>query len=561
MCGIPMMPPPDAVAGRKLTFEQAVAHIGGEANLVSERGRFLIKNNAHQYLWKYPDKVTHCTACGGAIDGFYGNHGQYYACPRCGANCEFRYAAKGHGKCYDEFYLYEWRRPVLDGETIVLTGADVRRDSCRTDRPHEAPLHVDPTAIYVFRPGKAVTVYKQRWYWGGEHAWEQKKEVHPEHTRWAAKALDVVIDHAEFRRVIEGTRIGRLFDLLRDESGRWDTLELQAIANCARRPWLEYLYKSGQRYLAGRLLRETRISKDIAPNLRAKKPRELLGLTEAQWFEIRQDGLQLSPGTLKTLHAMEKLGIGPVKVAEAMKLENRTSAAWLIEHYLLPENNADVPRNICDRLRLLPDKPRRKILRRILSDIMHSGEWHDYYGQLARLGEVPTEGGAFAADADMALLLPKDMARMHQRMNDRENAIRTEKRARELEGKQTELEKRLAKLRKGYTFAACGLVLRPFESMAEVVTEGQRLHICIGNYAERYADGGTIICCLRRADAPDVSWRAVEFSAKTGKLVQDRGAYNDCRGGIPPEDKKLLNRFWAAWDRVHKNEEKVRVSA
>ena len=558
MCGIPMMPPPEAVTGRKLTFEQAVAHIGGEENLVSEHGRFLIRNNAHQYLWKYPDKVTHCTACGGAIDGFYGHHGQCYACPKCGALCEFRYATKGHGKCYDEFYLYEWRRSVLDGETIVLTGADVWRDSRRTEQPHAAPLNIDPSAIYVFRPGKAVTVYKQRWYWGGKHQWEMKKEVHPEHTRWGAKALDVVMDHAEFRRAIEGTRIGRLLDLLREESGRWDTLELQAIANCARRPWLEYLYKAGQRYLAGRLLRETRISKDIVPNMRSKKPRELLGLTEAQWFEIRRDELSLTQETLKTLHAMTMLDIGPVKVAEAMKLAARTDASWRITHYILSATNSDEPRNICDRLRLLPDKPRRKILRRILSDIMHSGEWYDYYNQLARLGEVPTEGEAFTADADLAMLMPKDLARMHQRMTDRENAIREEKRARELEGKQSELEKRLDKLRKAYTFEACGLVLRPFESMAEVVTEGQRLHICIGSYAERYAAGGTIICCLRRADAPDVSWRAVEFSAATGKKVQDRGAYNDCRDGISPEDKTLLSRFWAAWDREH---EKERASA
>ena len=558
-----MMPEtvPDAVKGKKLTFEQAVAHIGGEKNLVSEHGRFLIKQNIHQYLWKYPDKVTHCTACGGAIEGFYGHHGQRYACPICGAHCEFRYEAKGHGKCYDEFYLYEWRRSELDGETIVLTGADVWRDSCRTNQPHKAPLHIDPSAIYVFRPGKAVTVYKQRWYWGDKHQWEMKKEVHPEHTRWATKALDVVMDPAEFRRAIEGTRIGRLFDLLREESGRWDTLELQAIANCARRPWLEYLYKSGQRYLAGRLLRETRISKDIVPNQRAKKPRELLGLTEAQWFELRRDGMQLLPGTLATLHAMEKLGIGPVKVAEAMRLAKRTPGAWRIKSHLLNDRGRYGSPSVCDRLRLLPDKPRRKILRRILADIMHSGDWKDYYDQLARLGEVPTEGDAFAADADLALLLPKDLARMHQRMTDRENAIQAEKRARELEGKQTALEKRLVKLRKAYTFAACGLVLRPFESMAEVVTEGQRLHICIGNYAEKYAVGGTIICCLRKADAPDVSWRAVEFSAATGKLVQDRGAYNDCRGGISPEDKKLLSRFWAAWDKVHNDEEKARVSA
>ena len=548
----------DAGRNRKLTFEQAVAHIGGEANLVSEHGQRLIRNNAHQYLWKYRDKVTHCTACGGSIDGFYGNHGDYYACPICGARCEFRYEAKGHAKCYDEFYLYEWRRSVLDGETIVLTGADVWRNSCRTNSPHEAPLHIDPSAIYVFRPGKAVTVYKQRRYWDNKHQWEQKKEVHPEHTSWGTKALDVVMDQAEFRRAIEGTRIGRLFEMLREESGRWDTLELQAIANCARRPWLEYLYKSGQRYLAGRLLRETRISKDIVPNMRAKKPRDLLGLTEAQWFETRRDELSLTPEALKTLHAMTMLDIGPVKVAEAMKLAARTDAAWRIKSSLLNDRGRYGSPSVCDRLRLLPDKPRRKILRRILSDITHTGDWRDYYNQLARLGEVPTEGDAFAADADMALLLPKDMARMHQRMTDRENAIAAEKRARELESKQTELEKRLVKLRKVYTFAACGLVLRPFESMAEVVTEGQRLHICIGSYAERYASGGTIICCLRRADAPEVSWRAVEFSAKTGKLVQDHGAYNDGHGGIPPEDRELLSRFWAAWNKEH---EKVRASA
>ena len=37
MCGIPMMPEtvPDAVRGKKLTFEQALLHIGGFDNLVS----------------------------------------------------------------------------------------------------------------------------------------------------------------------------------------------------------------------------------------------------------------------------------------------------------------------------------------------------------------------------------------------------------------------------------------------------------------------------------------------------------------------------------------------
>lgn len=563
-----MLPPkelPDAVRGRKLTFEQAVFHIGGEQNLVSDHGRFLIRSNAKQYLWKYPDKKTWCTACGGMIEGFIGNHGRHYACPLCGERCEFRYEAKGHRRVYDEFYLYEWRRSVLDSEAIVLTGAIVYRDFTKA-QPHTAPLHTDPSALYVFRPGKAVTVYKQRWHWGRngpEGHWEQMKTVHPEHTRYGGAALKIVIDHMEFREALEGTRIGRLFDMLRDQTGRWDTLELQAIANCARRPWLEYLYKSGQRYLAGELMRAERVGREIAPRLRAKKPRELLGLNEAQWFEVRRDGIQLTQTALKTLRAMEKLNVGPVKVAEAMTLSARIEARGYIEEDLLPKTGAYGSPHICDRLARIPDKARRKILRRILGDLRHSRDWKDYYNQLARMGEIPTEGDAFAPDADMALLLPRDMPAMHQRMTDRENAIEIEKRLKALAEKQSILEKRLEKLRKQYTFTACGLVLRPYESCEEVVREGQRLHICIGSYAEKYARGDTVICCLRKAEAPDVSWRAIEFSAATGKLVQDRGAYNDARGGIPEETKTLLKAFWAEFDKAHKTGEKerIRVSA
>lgn len=552
-----MMPPrePDATKGKKLTFEQAVAHIGGVENLVSEHGHHLIKLNAAQYLWKYPNKTTWCTACGRLIEGFIGNHGRMYACPLCGTRAEFRYEAKGHGRVYDEFYLYEWRRSVLDDEAIVLTGAVVYRNSTH-EQPHTAPLKIDANAIYVFRPGEAVTVYKRRWYWGHDDGtWELKKEVHPEHTKWGYKPMDIVMDHMEFRQAIKGTRIGNLFDLLREESGRWQDLELTAIANCARRPWLEYLYKSGQRYLAGQLMREERVGRDIVPHLKARKPRELLGLTEGQWFEIRRDGLSLTIEALKTLRAMMKLDIGAVKVAEAMRLSRIGTAHWHIVSEMLPDPRGYGPR-ICDRLARLPDKARRKILRRILGDFRHATEWKDYYTQLARLGEVPMEGDAFAPEADLALILPKDMHAMHQRMTDRENAIALEKRMKALAEQQTELEKRLEKLRAEFTFQACGLVLRPYESCEEVVKEGQRLHICIGGYAESYAQGGTIICCLRKADAPDVSWRAVEFSARTGKLIQDRGAYNDGRGGIPKDTEELLRRFWAAFDERRKTDRK-----
>ena len=149
MCGIPIQPlkpPVDAVTGRRLTFDQAVAHVGGIDNLLSEHGKHLIKLHAKQYLWKYRNKTTWCTACGKPIEGFTGIHGKFYACPVCGARAEFRYEAKGHRYVYDEFVLYEWRRSVLDAETVTLTATWVSRDSTHGHEPHLALLRTNTTA-------------------------------------------------------------------------------------------------------------------------------------------------------------------------------------------------------------------------------------------------------------------------------------------------------------------------------------------------------------------------------------------------------------------------------
>ena len=518
--------------------------------MVSEHGHFLINQNLKQYLWKYPDKTTHCTACGKPVEGFIGQHGKFYSCPICGARCEFRHVARGYKRIYDQFYLYEWRRSVLDPETVVLTAAAVNRNFNCYVRPHEAPVVIEATALYVFRPGKAVTVYKQRWSWVDNFTrgrWERVDSVHPEHTNFGNRC-EIVVDGPEFRRAIEGTRIGATFDALREESGAWQTLELDAIANCARRPYLEYLYKAGQRTLAAQLLRSQTVPRDIIPHPRARKPCELLGLTEGQWFETRRDGIQLTDDMLACLHVLERVTGKPAKVGEVARLCARDpNAAWEVLEFL-PEHRPYHSPTVGNYIRGLPDRLRRKIVRRLLEDFRNLHDWRDYYAQLQRLGEDMT---------DPALLLPRDMPAMHQRMTDRENAIREEERLRKLEAEQALLDRRLKKLRKEYTFTAAGLILRPYESAREVVEEGKRLKICIGGYATSYAKGNTVICCLRRAEEPDEPWRAVEFSPATGKLVQDRGYRNDTQGGIPPGVKAQLRNFWRQWDKAHEKGRKT----
>lgn len=553
MCGIPMIPPTDYTKGRRLTFEQAVAHVGGMDNLISNEGWRMIDNNRRDYIWKYPER-GYCTYCHQDVGDMKATHNAEVTCPCCGRKVRFKHEARGHSRIFEQFCLYEWRKSAIDPEAVVLTAAHVWRDSSR-DHPEREPLHTHASAIYVFRPGMAVTVFKNH-HWNRDEAeyWDRIDSCAPDHTEYMGGKMDIVQDYGSFLHAIEGTRIGRLFNLLNPRSRERHTLELDAIASCAKRPWLEYLAKAGQTDLAARLMRMRSIPREVVPNQRAKTPRALLNLTEAQWHEVRRDGISLTVDMLKCLSMLRAMGFGDMHMAEVLELMKDPSAPWHLE--LLAPTKPTMRRTphatdtLCDILATgrVPDKLRRKILRRALRDLRHASEWRDYFEQLRRLGEDLT---------DTALCLPKDMQAMHQRMTERENALRREALAK-LEAKRNAAEaarnrvfaaKRLPKLRKDYCFHAHGLVLRPFESVSEVQAEGRTLHICIGSYAERYMEGGTVICCLRREEEPDTPWRAVEFSAATGKLVQDRGAHNDTRGGIEPGTQKQLRLFWAAFER------------
>ena len=554
MCGIPMTPPSDAATGKKLTFEQALAHIGGRENLISDQGMALARGAAHDYIWKYPDGSAFCTACGGRPDGLKRRHGAVEPCPICGKKVEFRHEARGHKSEYDEFYVYEWRRSAIDPQAITLTATDVWRDS-RHAAPEAEPLRIEPQSLYIFRPGHAVTTYR-RWYLN-EQRWHSVDSIAPAHTGgYGGNTLKFVMDWGEFRLALEGTRIGETFALLAAHSNRRDELELPAIANCARRPWLEYLAKAGQPALAAELMRMDRVPRDVVPRQRARAPRELLGLTEGQWYEIRRDRIPLTCEALKVLGKLRRCGLEDVKIAEAVRLSRDVMSAWRLDT-LAPSRvrrEYHTP-TACDIMEDagVPEKLRRKACRRIAADLEHAQEWRDYYQAVVGAGEDLR---------DTRFLLPRDMHAMHDEMTRRERLMMEEIRARadarkaeKLAQMQAAFLPRLEKLRRKYCFSACGLILRPYESAGEVLAEGRALDICIGGYAEGYMQGRNIICCLRRAEEPDEPWRAVEFSTKDGRMVQDRGYKNDrttnggYRSTIGPGTRAQLRLFWAAWER------------
>lgn len=540
------------IDGEKLSFDQCLAHLGGPEQFITENGRALARQAAHDYIWKYTaERAGWCTACGANVGDMKRTHGHKVTCPACGKTVEFRHAARKHGHETDQFCLFEWRRSAIDPESIALTAVMVWRDS-RGDRPERAPLHFDYEAVYVFRPGRAVSAYRSDWEGcrrlEGRHWHRQDSLALPNSKGWGGGSWPVVVDWAEFNLALEGTRIGRTFDMLNAASNRRDTVELVAIGNCARRPWLEYLAKAGQPALAAELMRMDRVPRDAVPRQRARTPRELLGLTEGQWFEIRRDSLRLSCDRLETLRRLQRIGFKNPKVADAFRIYD-VMANWRLAMLERSKRiNPYVTPTIGDMLHDagVPEKLRMKAMRRIVGDLDNCQEWRDYYAAAVRAGEDLK---------DPRWLLPKDMPAMHDRVTARERALAAEREAAKQAAWAKKFAERLKKLRRRYVFRACGLELRPYESVAEIIAEGRALEICIGSYAESYMKGEDIICCLRRAEEPDEPWRAVQFSRKTGKVLQDRGYRNDWAYAanrqkyIEPGTQKQLRNFWAAWER------------
>lgn len=132
---------------------------------------------------------------------------------------------------------------------------------------------------------------------------------------------------------------------------------------------------------------------------------------------------------------------------------------------------------------------------------------------------------------DQNELYPRDFAEMHGRL-----AARIKQKGSKIADEK--IAKRLPELAE-YCFSAIGLVLRPMLSAGEVIREGNVLHHCVGGYVGRYADGGTVLCCLRAEDAMQRPLYTVEFSAK-GEFVQCRGDHNK----TAPEDVERLELFW-----------------
>ena len=201
---------------------------------------------------------------------------------------------------------------------------------------------------------------------------------------------------------------------------------------------------------------------------------------------------------------------------------------------ILYEMEMEYGRGTCGRVLPMTEYATLRRIRRYLSEqgIKYIRDYDDHLKLLKELGY------------DMKNtfnLFPRDFPKAHERLAEehrrKQDAVRAEKRKR-YETLVREMEKETSGSGPLH-LSSNGLFIRLPRRIDELKAEGEALRHCVGSYADRVAEGKTMIFFIRKETEPDKSYYTLEWN---GEIVQCRG-YRNC--GMTPE----VEAFAAVFDK------------
>ena len=343
---------------------------------------------------------------------------------------------------------------------------------------------------YVFSAAGA-----KKWSWrGSEQAGRCGKTARSgTGTTWAGAASrdDFWVLPSEQELAASALRYSQLnqaFAVLHDLTGY--------LALYCKYPAVEYLWKMGfSRWLREREQGGGDYFRRLV-NLRAKEPKKLFrGLGKADVQLIRNE-------TLSTAAKYSRLKRAGAARADAASLTFARAADTAMFDVAAFSQRCGVT---AAELRKYIEKQRKR------SDLGLSAvmrEFADYHAQLERL----------APNADK---LPHDLHDAHARLSERERQLLNR-------GKNEKFRTR-RHLLQWMRWKWGGMFIRPIDSAEEIVREGEEQNNCVAGYADRHADGKTIIMVLRRCSEPRKPWHTVEIDPATLKCRQCYAAHNRAR--------------------------------
>lgn len=461
-----------------------------------------------------------------------GQHKHFGSCPCCGALAMYRSRWMGRKSVVDRIWMIQYRPSAIENGALVMLGflcvADWGEwDDCNEPRP---AMDITLREICVFRPGKGGDRFVAVPYWMGDTetqedgtvravnlrsclCWERRKKCVSGFDPWrplfGGEGTRYYLDEVSVDSAIAGSAWeGTYVKLMPELDGVYCLDLIDVFRAISQYPALEYLCKLGFPHLA-RLAIEKQDEGLI--NLRGKTAQKVLGVSGDEWGWIKGHKEHCTLGLLKALDKKRRLGLQISTELIGQALRMGTSF---------------------DLIRLMNEAEKSRAAQAVKWCIRHKvsfGNYVDYLYQLQKLKIT-----------DKNVLYPADFAEAHARLSER---IRWE----ENKGNDKHIKKRLEELGE-YWFSALGLTLRPMVSSGEIIREGEMMQHCVGGYVKRYAEGGTILLCLREDERPLTPYRTVEFS-RDGKMVQCRGKRNQS----PEDEQERIDQFWALFEMYRKD--------
>lgn len=487
------------------------------------------------YLFKYSagkKKLCYCTCCKKDFEiSVTMQHKKKYGCPECGHMCIAIDSGRSRKYLEDQSYFTFFKRANRRTDAICALGVFIRRQ-WDGDYRKVSEFTGELNSMYLFEHGKGSTRFTSRLSYGSDgwnYRMEPVKEIGlPRQLFLQYKEIDLFCDIESLKAAVMGTPFERY---------QWQQYNnqhfLRFLDAAAKWPCVEYLDRLGYTELISDYTSSGSSTKGVV-NWHGKTMEKVLRLDKQTIKLARKQKVALGCATLYLLQKLQKRG----ERLEPLQAEEIANAygIWAIDEFLKLHRYGKVTKidSYCKKQKA-HEEYKKLSLTSVLSD------WRDYLGFCAFLGmNMADEAVAFPSHLKAA-----HDRRMHEKWDkEKQQRATADKKAQRMQ--KMSFKKRHKQYQNMYGFAQAGLTMRPAASPAELNAESDALHHCVRQYAQRYADGNTVICFIRKDTEPDTPYYTAEFRPGGYEVMQCRGNHNCAK---TPEIDAFLAAFVASKQR------------
>lgn len=463
---------------------------------ISDDIRAFAHDSFIHYLFVYrvsKQQYGYCTHCGSVSKTTGLIHSEKAKCPSCKHKCVVRYAGLRRSRLIDEIYFTYFEKSKIDPQAVIAKGILAVRDYSGDYRDVKTQYLI--RALYVFKMGGSVMA--ERWgYYScaktmtyGKH-FEVTKSVYPLDLIGSIAYMPSYVSMDSITAAVKGTQF---------QYSGWESYSelVKFFDMYSRWPSVEYLTKLGLKTIVrDKLLGHPTYG---AINWRGKTLQQVVGLTRSDLNIIKAKGIDVNALYIKLNRISKKDGsnLKPEQIKQIMNSVSCFTYFFNILKYTKIIKAFEYQKKQFDKLKKHFYGYGQVII-----------TWGDYIKDCITLGIDLT---------DESNLFPRDLYQAHQntikQVKVKGNEILNEK-----------IRQRVQILNKKYYFENAGLLIRPVVSSDELITEGKKLHHCVGTYATKYAEGKTDILVIRKQNEPDKPFFTMEVH--TDSIIQTRGKNN-----------------------------------